>query len=108
MALNYRIYPNVLVRDLEKKKLLLGYKKNGFDKDKWGFFGNKPVEENETDEESAIRQTKEETGLDVSDLKKVGYLEIQVGNDVMAGNLYVAYSFHGQIRETDGMSMHFS
>lgn len=100
--MSFSIYPSVLVRDLENKKLLLGYKKHGFDRDKWGFFGNEPVQENETDLESAIRQTNAETGLEVSDLKRVGYLVLQVGTNIMAGNVYVTSKFKGQIKENDG------
>ncbi len=101
--MSFKIYSNVLVRDNVNKKLLLGLKKRGFGKDKWSFFGLNPTNENETLIESAIRQTKEETGLEISDLKHIGYIETQVGNNIMAGNLYVTSSFKGQVRETDGI-----
>lgn len=103
--MSLKVFPNVLVRDHEHKKVLLCMKKRGFGADKWSFCGLHPVGENEGLAESAIRQTKEETGLTVTDLKHVGYIETQVGHDVLAGNLYLANKFKGQIKENDGKSI---
>lgn len=44
----------VLIRDLERNKILLGYKKRGFGKDKWNGLGGK-VEPNESLTECAKR-----------------------------------------------------
>lgn len=44
----------VIVRDVINKKVLLGYKKRGFGKDKWTVLGGK-VEPNESIEQGAIR-----------------------------------------------------
>jgi 8-oxo-dGTP diphosphatase / 2-hydroxy-dATP diphosphatase len=44
----------VLLRDIEKSKILLGYKKRGFGKDKWNGLGGK-VEPNESLIECAKR-----------------------------------------------------
>jgi 8-oxo-dGTP diphosphatase/2-hydroxy-dATP diphosphatase len=57
-------------------KVLLGKKKRGFGTGRWNGFGGK-VEEGETIEESAKRETREEAGIDVSDLEKVGIIEFE-------------------------------
>ena len=49
-----KVYSLVLIRDLVNKKVLLGYKKRGFGKDKYNGFGGK-VEKNESILECAIR-----------------------------------------------------
>lgn len=49
-----RLYTLVFVRDVQNKKLLLGYKKRGFGMHKWNGLGGK-VEPNETIEQGAIR-----------------------------------------------------
>ena len=57
-------------------KVLLGKKKRCFGTGRWNGFGGK-VEEGETIEESAKRETREEAGIDVSDLEKVGIIEFE-------------------------------
>lgn len=52
-----RLYTLVFVRDLQNKKILLGYKKRGFGKDKWNGLGGK-VEPNETIFDGARRSFK--------------------------------------------------
>ena len=51
---------------LKENKILLGYKKRGFGKDKWNGLGGK-VDPGETIEGSAVRETKEEIGIDNKD-----------------------------------------
>ena len=53
--------------------LCLAMKKRGFGVNRWNGVGGK-VEENETIKEAAIRETKEEIGVDLKDIKKVAEL----------------------------------
>ena len=56
-------------------KILIGKKRNGYHPmnlgGKWHVIGGK-VEENETEEEAIKREVREETGLEVKAIKKVG------------------------------------
>jgi 8-oxo-dGTP pyrophosphatase MutT (NUDIX family) len=49
-----KVYSLVLVRDYEKNKILLGYKKRGFGSNKWNGFGGK-LDKSETILECAKR-----------------------------------------------------
>lgn len=56
------------------------------------------IELEETKLEAAIRETKEETGLEVSDLKEVGTLYFQFKDGIrMIGYVFFAYSYTGEI-----------
>ena len=61
---------------IENDKLLLIYKKN---QDHYEFPGGK-VEENETLEEAAIRETKEEIGCEIEIIKYLGYIDFTINN----------------------------
>lgn len=55
-------------------QILLGMKKRGFGEGRWNGFGGK-VQEDETIEESARREMKEECQLEINEMEKVGVLE---------------------------------
>lgn len=55
------------------------------------------VEENETIEESVIREMKEETGLDVSNLESMGCIEWIINNVRHLSLLYKTNCYSGQI-----------
>ena len=56
------------------------------------------IEETETKIEAAIRETKEETGLDVSDLKERGTLYFQFKDGIrMLGYVFFAYKHSGEL-----------
>lgn len=56
------------------------------------------IEIEETKFEAAIRETKEETGLDVSDLKEMGTLYFQFKDGIrMIGYVFFAYSYTGEL-----------
>jgi 8-oxo-dGTP diphosphatase/2-hydroxy-dATP diphosphatase len=57
-------------------KVLLGMKKRGHGEGKWNGFGGK-VEKGETIEEAAIRETKEEAGIEINKINKLGILEFK-------------------------------
>jgi 8-oxo-dGTP diphosphatase / 2-hydroxy-dATP diphosphatase len=75
------------VRDGER--ILLGLKKRRLGKGFWNGFGGR-VEKGETIEEAAIREVKEEAGIDVRELRKVGVLE-----------------FESEAREAETLEVHF-
>ena len=58
----------------KNKEVLLQHKSRGFGKGKWNGPGGK-IEKGETPEEATIREVKEETGLIVKKLKKMGEIE---------------------------------
>jgi 8-oxo-dGTP diphosphatase len=93
----------IYVKDIENKKTLMLHrvKKNSdIHKGKWNGVGGK-FEGCESPEECAIRETKEETGLDISKLKLRGILTfpkflLEVDWIVF---VYEAYEFSGEIIE---------
>ncbi|MCL4373981.1 MAG: 8-oxo-dGTP diphosphatase [Candidatus Marsarchaeota archaeon] len=59
--------------DKENRKLLLAMKKRGFGKDRWNGYGGKQIQ-GESIEETAIRETKEEIGIEPTKIERVGTL----------------------------------
>ena len=85
-------------------KILLGMKKRGHGEGKWNGFGGK-VEEGETIEEAAKRETKEEAGVEVLKMKKLGILEFiyQDGLEIMEVHIFQAKEFTGNPTESEEM-----
>ena len=79
-------------------------KKRRFGVGQWNGFGGK-VEEGETIEEAAIRELKEEAGIDVKDLNKFGIVnfEFQDGSKTAEVHIFKSNNFEGQIVETEEM-----
>jgi 8-oxo-dGTP diphosphatase / 2-hydroxy-dATP diphosphatase len=59
--------------------MLLGMKKRGFGMGKWNGFGGK-VNKNESIEEAAKRELKEEIGLEAVEMQKVGVINFEFEN----------------------------
>ncbi|MCK4525589.1 MAG: NUDIX domain-containing protein, partial [Candidatus Andersenbacteria bacterium] len=57
-------------------KILLGMKKRGHGEGKWNGFGGK-VEEEETIEEAAVREMKEESWVEIKEMNKLGILKFE-------------------------------
>ena len=89
------------VVDKNRNKILLIEKKRGMGT---GYL-NGPgghIELEETSTEAAIRETKEETGLSVSDLQYRGILRFQFkGGTSMVGYIFYTESFSGELKECD-------
>jgi 8-oxo-dGTP pyrophosphatase MutT (NUDIX family) len=83
--------------------VILGMKKRGFGQGWWNGFGGK-LEKNETYEEAAVRETHEEVGLLVKDLRHVANLHFYF-NDVLGvvSRAYITRDFDGTAIETDEM-----
>jgi len=99
-----RVMTLVLIRN--EDKILLGMKKRGFGKGKWNGFGGK-VEPNETVIQGAIREVKEECGVDLTsnDLVKLGLIDFEFENDPihLEGHIFEANNYSGEITESEEM-----
>jgi len=96
-----------LILPIKDDQVLLGMKKRGFGKGWWNGFGGKPKDE-ESLEEAAIRELKEESGLvaEVKDLEKIGVIEFYFPdkpewNQVM--HTYLLRDYHGKPKESEEM-----
>jgi len=85
-------------------KLLLGMKKRGFGEGRWNGFGGK-VSENETIEEGAKRGMKEEAGIELADLEKLGVIDFkfQITGEEIEVNIFKSTDFSGEPIETEEM-----
>jgi 8-oxo-dGTP diphosphatase/2-hydroxy-dATP diphosphatase len=79
-------------------------KKRGFGAGRWNGFGGK-VEEGESIEEAAVREVKEEAGIEVSDLNKVGIIEFEFkdGSKTLEVHIFKAGNFSGEPIESEEM-----
>ena len=90
----------ILIRD--NKVLVIKYKTGN----KIGYYdipGGK-IEEGETSQEAAIREMKEETGIDVSNLVKVGILEVEYSERKFYFDMYKSNEFSGEVQDFDSNS----
>ena len=85
-------------------KVLLGMKKRGFGTGRWNGFGGK-LHEGEIMEEAAIREMKEESGVDMKEFEKVGIMEFKnYGfDDFFEVHIFKVKSFIGEVIETEEM-----
>ncbi|CAD7683840.1 unnamed protein product [Nyctereutes procyonoides] len=97
-----RLYTLVLV--LQPERVLLGMKKRGFGAGRWNGFGGK-VQEGETIEDGAKRELREESGLTVDTLHKVGQIMFEfVGEpELMDVHIFCTDSIQGTPVESDEM-----
>lgn len=86
------------------QKVLLGFKKRGFGEGRWNGFGGK-LEGDETVEETAIRETKEEIGVDLLDLEKMAIMEFswQDNDDTCEVHLFKSTKLSNEPMESDEM-----
>ena len=85
-------------------KILLGMKKRGFGAGRWNGFGGK-VMNGENIEDSLRREVKEETGVELDYIKKVGFLEFEFkGNpEIIEVHVFKSSNFLGEPTESEEM-----
>ena len=85
-------------------RVLLGMKKRGFGAGRWNGFGGK-ISPDETIEEAARREIKEEVGLEVLDMCKMGIMEFEFkGNpQILEVHIFKTEKFVGEPVETEEM-----
>jgi len=89
---------------LAGNKILLGMKKRGFGAGRWNGFGGK-IEEGESIEQGIKREIKEEAGIQVDDLNKVGMIDFEFKNDPqkLEVHIFKAENFLGDPVESEEM-----
>lgn len=97
-----RIYSLCIIR--QEVRILLGMKKRGFGRGKWNGFGGK-LQAGESIEEAAVREVKEESGIDIRSLEKAGVIEFEFcGNpEIMQVHIFRSADFSGVPEESDEM-----
>ena len=85
-------------------RVLLGMKKRGFGTGRWNGFGGKVVSA-ETIEDAAKRELREEAGIRVEILNKVGIIDFEFRNnpEILEVHIFKAESFSGKPIETEEM-----
>lgn len=85
-------------------KVLLGMKKRGFGKGRWNGFGGKVFPE-ETIEEAAKREIREEASIEANDLEKMGVIEFEFkGNpEILEVHIFRSNDFSGMPIESEEM-----
>ncbi|XP_071954602.1 oxidized purine nucleoside triphosphate hydrolase-like [Antedon mediterranea] len=104
MAVPPKVLTLVLIRDLTKRRILLGMKKRGFGKGRWNGFGGK-VEVGETICDGARREVLEECCLKLNEITKVGRLDFEFIGDpqILKVHVFQATEYHGNAEETEEM-----
>lgn len=85
-------------------KVLLGMKKRGFGEGRWNGFGGK-VEPGETIEAAAMRELREEAGIEALEIAKKGVIDFEFENDpkILEVHLFHVTKFAGSPQETEEM-----
>jgi len=88
----------------ENGKILLGMKKRGFGEGRWNGFGGK-VKENETIEEAMIREYFEESGINVLEYEKMGFIDFEFKDDpnILRVHIYKILEYSGEPVEGEEM-----
>ena len=84
--------------------VLLGMKKRGFGAGRWNGFGGKVAPE-ETIEDAAKREMREEAGIEVKNLDKVGIIEFAFKNnpEILEVHIFKSDDFSGEPVESEEM-----
>lgn len=94
-----------LVLILQDEKILLGMKKRGFGAGRWNGFGGE-VREDESIEDAAKREVKEECGLEIKRLEEVGVHEFEFVKErgtILEVHVFRGLSWQGEPFETEEM-----
>ena len=98
-----KIMTLVIIHD--HPRVLLGKKKRGFGVGRWNGFGGK-VNEGESIEKAAVRELKEEVGIETFQIEKIGINEFewQNGSETLEVHIFKSKDFRGEPSESDEMS----
>ncbi len=85
-------------------RILLGMKKRGFGAGKWNGFGGKVAPE-ETVEDAAKREIKEEVGIEVEHISKVGIIDFEFKDnpEILQVHIFKSDNFSGEPTESEEM-----
>lgn len=85
-------------------KILLGMKKRGFGAGRWNGFGGK-IQEGESIEDAAKRETQEEAGIVAEEMEEQGLLEFefQGSPETLEVHVFGVSRFTGEPQETEEM-----
>jgi 8-oxo-dGTP diphosphatase/2-hydroxy-dATP diphosphatase len=85
-------------------KILLGMKKRGFGAGKWNGFGGK-VQSGESIAEAAYREVREEAGVKVTKMEKLGVIDFEFHEDpeILEVHIFKANEFEGEPQESEEM-----
>jgi 8-oxo-dGTP diphosphatase/2-hydroxy-dATP diphosphatase len=85
-------------------KILLGMKKRGFGAGRWNGFGGK-LKAGESIEQAAKRETQEECGIKITELKKIGIInfEFEGNSEILEVNIFAIQKYSGEPIETEEM-----
>lgn len=85
-------------------KILLGFKKRGFGRDRWNGFGGK-LKAGESLEDGLKREIAEEAGIIVDNAVKMGIIEFEFldNPEILQVHIYKATLFTGEIAESEEM-----
>jgi 8-oxo-dGTP diphosphatase/2-hydroxy-dATP diphosphatase len=84
-------------------KILLGMKKRGFGAGRWNGFGGK-LYEGESIEDAAKRETREECGIEITELEKIGIIDFfQKSPEILEVNIFAIKNYLGEPIETEEM-----
>lgn len=88
----------------QNSKILLGMKKHGFGVGRWNGFGGK-LEAAEAIEDAARRELREEAGIEVEKLEKVGILEFEWKDnpEISQVHIFKSDNFLGEPKESEEM-----
>ncbi len=85
-------------------RILLGMKKRGFGAGRWNGFGGKIVN-GENIEDAAKREMKEESGVEIENLKKIGIMEFEFKDnpEIIEVHVFKPDNFRGEPKESEEM-----
>jgi 8-oxo-dGTP diphosphatase/2-hydroxy-dATP diphosphatase len=85
-------------------KVLLGMKKRGFGAGRWNGFGGKVLDD-ETIEDSLVREMEEEAGIKIEKFEKVGIMDFTFAKsgEMIEVHVFKTDTFSGEPKETEEM-----